>query len=199
VKKFIVTCQIVIVLLFIIKILLLIEAPYKLPLISTFSLDHPDLAIAQTPVNISSKPLRDVTDDGLQKERDLLVLLQQRQKDLDARESAVKSEEQKLLALKKEIVEKIDALKSLENRLAPKLDAEKVNDAKRFKDLAKVYEAAPPQKAAAMLEKLDVKTAAGITINMKRDRAGLVWGHLSPQKAVDITNEITRTASLAVN
>jgi flagellar motility protein MotE (MotC chaperone) len=56
-----------------------------------------------------------------------------------------------------------------------------------------VYEAAPPQKAAAMLEKLEVRTAAGITINMKRERAGLIWGFLTPQKAVAITNEITRT------
>ena len=55
-----------------------------------------------------------------------------------------------------------------------------------------MYEAAPPQKVAAMLDKLEVKTAAGITINMKRERAGLIWGFLNPQKAVEITNEITR-------
>ena len=63
-----------------------------------------------------------------------------------------------------------------------------------MKDLAKVYEAAPPQKAAAMLEKFEIRTAAGITINMKRERAGLIWGYLTPQKAVAITHEITRTA-----
>jgi hypothetical protein len=28
---------------------------------------------------------------------------------------------------------------------------------------------------------------------MKRERAGLIWGFLTPQKAVAITNEITRT------
>jgi flagellar motility protein MotE (MotC chaperone) len=42
-----------------------------------------------------------------------------------------------------------------------------------------------------MLEKLDVKTAAGITMNMKRDKAGIIWGYLSPQKAIEITREIT--------
>jgi flagellar motility protein MotE (MotC chaperone) len=50
-----------------------------------------------------------------------------------------------------------------------------------------------------MLEKLEVKTAAGITINMKRDRAGLIWGFLAPQKAVEITNEITKTGRRAVD
>ena len=113
------------------------------------------------------------------------------------RESSLKAEEEKMLALKKEIMEKIDALKSLETQLSSKLDMEKTNDTKRLKELAKVYEATPPQKAAAMLEKLEVKTAAGITINMKRERAGLIWGYLTPQKAVAITNEITRTTQPA--
>jgi len=199
VKRLIVTCQIVIVILFIIKISFLTEATQNTSVLSTFSLGPPGHASAQTPMNVSTKSPRDVTDDGLQKERDLLSLLQQKQKELDAKESSLKSEEQKILALKKEIMEKIDVLKLLEARLSPKLDTEKANDAKRFKELAKVYEAAPPQKAAAMLEKLEVKTAAGITINMKRERAGLIWGYLSPQKAVDITNEITRTAPSSTN
>ena len=112
--------------------------------------------------------------------------------DLDARENAIRAEEQRMLALKKEIMEKIDSLKALETQLTEKLDAENTEDRKRLKDLAKVYEATPPQKAAAMLEKLETKTAAGITISMKRDKAGLIWGYLNPQKAVEITREITR-------
>jgi flagellar motility protein MotE (MotC chaperone) len=199
VKRLIIICQIVIVILFIIKISFLTEATQNTSVFSPFSLGQPGHASAETPMNVSAKALKDVTDDGLQKERDLLSLLQQKQIELDAKESSLKSEEQKILALKKEIMEKIDVLKLLEARLSPKLDTEKANDAKRFKELAKVYEAAPPQKAAAMLEKLEVKKAAGITINMKRERAGLVWGYLSPQKAVDITNEITRTAPSSTN
>jgi flagellar motility protein MotE (MotC chaperone) len=51
----------------------------------------------------------------------------------------------------------------------------------------------PPAKAGAMLETLDIETAAGITMNMKRDKAGNIWGYLTPKKAVDITKEITRS------
>jgi flagellar motility protein MotE (MotC chaperone) len=158
---------------------------------------HPNQAIAQTTKANAPSTVRDITDDGLKTERDLFSLLQKKQKELDARETAVKAEEQKIAALKAEIVQKIDALKALESQLAPLLETEKTNDAKRLKDLAKVYEAAPPEKAAAAIEKLGVKTAAAITINMKRDRAGLILGHLSPQKAVAITNEITRSAQPA--
>jgi len=196
-KRFIVSCQVVIVAFFIVKILFLMEA-LRIESISTvLSLDHFGQAIAQTAkpaANAATTDVKDVTDDPLKKERDLLASLQKRQKELDMRESSLKAEEEKMLALKKEIMEKIDALKSLETQLSSKLDMEKTNDTKRLKELAKVYEATPPQKAAAMLEKLEVKTAAGITINMKRERAGLIWGYLTPQKAVAITNEITRTA-----
>ena len=199
-KRFIVSCQVVIVAFFIVKILFLMEA-LRIESISTvLSLDHFGQAIAQTTkpaANAATTDVKDVTDDPLKKERDLLASLQKRQKELDMRESSLKAEEQKILALKKEIMEKIDALKSLETQLSSKLDMEKTNDAKRLKELAKVYEATPPQKAAAMLEKLEVKTAAGITINMKRERAGLIWGYLTPQKAVAITNEITQTTQPA--
>ncbi len=199
-KRFIVSCQVVIAAFFIIKILFLTEA-LRIESISTvLSLDHFGQAIAQTTKPASkaaATDVKDVTDDPLKKERDLLASLQKRQKELDMRESSLKAEEQKILALKKEIMEKIDSLKSLETQLSSKLDMDKTNDTKRLKELAKVYEATPPQKAAAMLEKLEVRTAAGITINMKRERAGLIWGYLTPQKAVAITHEITRTAQPA--
>lgn len=200
-KRFIVSCQVVIVAFFIIKILFLTEALRIEPISTVLSLDHFGQAIAQTTkpaANAAPKDVKDVTDDPLKKERDLFASLQKRQKELDMWESSLKAEEQKIIALKKEITEKIDTLKSLETQLSAKLDMDKTNDAKRLKELAKVYEATPPQKAAAMLEKLEVKTAAGITINMKRERAGLIWGFLTPQKAVAITNEITRTTRSTV-
>jgi flagellar motility protein MotE (MotC chaperone) len=85
-------------------------------------------------------------------------------------------------------------LKALEERLGASLEEEKTSENKRYKDLAKVYDAAPPDKVGSMLEKMDTKTAAGITMNMKRDKAGAVLGYLSPQKAIEITREITRVS-----
>jgi flagellar motility protein MotE (MotC chaperone) len=203
VKRVFISCQIVIVILFLIKACLFADAlKITSTILSFFSMNDFGQAIAQTTVNAtnpSTKVVKDLTEDPLQKERDLFNFLQKKQKALDARENIVMAEEQKVVALKKEIVEKIDALKLLESQLSSRLDTDKSNDIKRLKELAKVYEATPPQKAAAMLEKLEVKTAAGITINMKRDRAGLIWGYLTPQKAVAITNEITRTVQAAAD
>ena len=193
-KRIIVTSQVVMITLLLIKLAFHTMDVQKSPLLSFLPLGHPGQAIAQTQTYAKTTvpPVRDVGDDVLQAERDLMSLLQKKQRELDARESAIRVEEEKIQALKKEIMEKIDLLTALDNQLTLKLDAENANDAKRLKDLAKVYEATPPQKAAAMLEKLETKTAAGITINMKRERAGLIWGFLNPQKAVEITREITK-------
>jgi flagellar motility protein MotE (MotC chaperone) len=133
-----------------------------------------------------------VLDNGLQKERDLYAILEKKRAELDTREAAMNQEEQKLAALKKEIQDRIDQLALIEKRLETKLDAEKSADAKRFKDLAKIYEAAAPAKAGAMLERLDTKTAAGITLNMKRDKAGVILSNVNVQKVVEITKEITQ-------
>lgn len=196
-KRIIIVSQIVVIAFIVTKILFLTEGTQKTHVFPAFSLDHLGQAIAQTPANAPVPSPRDVTDDGLKEERDLLALLQKKQKDLDARESVIKAEEEKIRVLKNEIIEKIDALKALDDQLSAKLDVDKTNDGKRLKELAKVYEATPPQKAAAMLEKLETRTAAGITINMKRERAGLIWGYLNPQKAVEISREITKTTKSA--
>ena len=114
-KKFMVSCQVVIVAFFIIKILFLTEALTIESISPLFSMAHFGQAIAQTAkpsVNIAAD-VKDVTDDPLKKERDLFASLQKREKELDIRESSQKAEEQKVLALKKEILEKIDMLKQL--------------------------------------------------------------------------------------
>jgi flagellar motility protein MotE (MotC chaperone) len=147
-------------------------------------------ASAASPVAV--KKDKDTLDEDLSKQRDLVAALLAKKNELDNRENGLRSEEQRLLALRKEITEKITLLKGQQEKLTTILDANQAAEIKRYKEMAKVYEAAPPAKAGAMMEKLDIKTAAGITMNMKKDKAGAVWGYISAQKAVEITKEITR-------
>lgn len=153
-------------------------------------------AMAETPKNgFVSVPVKDVVEDSLSQERSLMKILTLKQQELDNRESRLLAEEQRIQTLKQEIVLKIDTLRGLEDRLGTVMEGEKSTEYKKYKDLAKVYDSAPPDKVGSMLEQMDVKTAAGITMNMKRDRAGAVLGHLSPQKAIEITREITRVST----
>ncbi|HPJ97585.1 MAG TPA: hypothetical protein PK022_09750 [Syntrophales bacterium] len=155
-------------------------------------------AMAETPKNgLVSVPVKDVAADHLSQERSLMKTLEVKQQELDNRENRLTAEEQRIQTLKQEIVLKIEMLRGLEDRLGAVMEGEKSSENKKYKDLAKVYDSAPPDKVGSMLEQMDVKTAAGITMNMKRDKAGAVLGYLSPQKAIEITREITRVSAAA--
>lgn len=157
----------------------------------------PAAPAAQSPSRDGQPPVRDVLSEPLTKERTLEEALQAKIRDLEQREEVLKKEEQRLLALKHELAEKIDTLRTLQQQITAATESVKTEEGKRLKELARVYEAMPPAKAGAMLETLDTPTAAGITMNMKRDKAGTIWGYLSQKKAGEITKEITRVLKAA--
>jgi flagellar motility protein MotE (MotC chaperone) len=191
-KKILIVAQILIVGMVIVKLLAAGQLFFDKD-VHKKDLSFVGQAMAQlTTSGNSPEKLKDIFDDKLQKERDLYGALEKRKTELDARENAMRTEAQNLQVLKKEITDKIDALKALEKQLDGKLDTQNAVDIKKYKDLAKIYESAAPAKAGAMMEKLDIKTAAGITMSMKKDRAGAVLSNMNLQKAVEITKEITQ-------
>ncbi|MDD2671947.1 MAG: hypothetical protein PHG91_00310 [Syntrophales bacterium] len=192
-RKLIILCEIAIVVFFAVKFLALggiiskADSPAGL---SALSIGH---ALAEPAVNVlRGGPVQDV-DEILAQEKKLLAGLTERQQQLESRENALKTEEKRLDALKKEILEKMEKLRELEDRLKTSLEAVSAEDDRRYKDLAKVYEATPPNQVSAILEKMDIKTAAAILMNMNKTKAGPVWGHLTPAKSVELAKEITQS------
>ncbi len=189
-RRLIIICEILVVLVIIIKIASAGGMLQKItPTAAIFDLDHAIANVAQKAPE--AVPAREMTDDTMTRERKLAASLADREKQLDSRESAIKEEEKKLQALKGEIIAKIDTLKGLEDKLSGMLDAVKAVEDKRLKDLATVFEATTPTQAGAMLEKMDKKLAAGIIMNMKSKKAGAIWGHIEPNRAAEIAKEIT--------
>jgi flagellar motility protein MotE (MotC chaperone) len=203
-RKLLIGAQILILVLILTKVASVVGLVKKSDILSAVSsITSQALAAPRAPSQVASsipvaapgasgQPLNENSGDSLVKERDLAAALLTRKNELDNRENNLRMEEQRLLALRKEITDKIVLLKSQEEKLNTVLEASKTAEIKRYKDMAKVYEATPPAKAGKMMEQLDIKTAAGITMNMKKDKAGAIWGYVSPQKAVEITKEITR-------
>lgn len=198
-KKILIGIQILIIFLILIKVASVVGLIKKTDFLSATSL-IPRQAMAESPVaspasgkmpSSLGQQYNETTGDDLTTVKDLASALTARKSELDKREIGLRTEEQRLLALKKEITDKILLLKSQEEKLTSALESSKADEVKRYKDMAKVYESAPPAKAGKMLEQLDIKTAAGITMNMKKDKAGPVWGYITPQKAAAITKEIT--------
>jgi len=182
-KKITIACEFLIFFLFVAKILALggviqkVEKEFLL-----FPLSQANADLSASPGGL---PVRDVLDDNLANEKKLMDHLMERQKELEARENLLMSEEKKLDGLKQEIVAKIENLRILEEKLSIPLAAEE----KKFQDLAKVYESTPPEQIAAILEKMDTQMAAAIISNMNNKKAGRVLAHLSSTKAVDIAKE----------
>ncbi len=206
-KKLLIGVQILILVLILTKVASVVGFINKADILPASSL-LTSIALAQQPAAISvpaatslvapvvpAPQVSESLDGSLAKERDLAAALLAKKNELDNRENTLRTEEQRLLALRKEITDKIAFLKSQEEKLTAVLEASQASEVKKYKEMAKVYEATPAAKAGSMLEKLDIKTAAGITMNMKKDKAGAIWGYISPQKAVEITKEITHTGS----
>ena len=204
-KKFIIVVEIILLILILAKVASVfgllkktdISSDTSLTTTSAMAQQSTETKAAAVPVSSTQTKVapkeKDTLDEDLIKQRDLAAAILAKKIELDNRENVLRAEEQRLLTLRKEITEKITLLKGQEEKLTAMLDANQNSDIKRYKEMAKVYEATPPAKAGAMLEKLDTKTAAGITMNMKKDKAGAIWGFISSQKAVEITKEITRS------
>ncbi len=188
-KKLIILCEILVIVFIAIKffavsgVLNRVDGPGISPWFLGMAMAEPSVRALQP---------QDV-DEQLTNERKLLASLTERQQQMDGRESYLKAEERRLEDLKKEIVQKIENLRALEEKLTSTLDAGLNADEKRFKDLAKVYEAAPPQQVGIILEKMDTKTAAGILMNMNSKKAGAIWGFITPARSVEIAKEITNS------
>ena len=192
-KKTIFIAQIIILFLLLAKFVALGEVMKKTTVspVTPGILKRLQADIATPAPTAAGKLTNAIGNDETVKPLDLLTAIEAKRSELDKKEQFLNSEEKRLLLLRREIVEKIDLLKTQEEKSLAAAEAQNTSDNKRFKDLAKVFEATPPAKAGVMLEQLDVKTAAGITMNMKKEKAGAIWGYLSPQKAVKITTEIT--------
>ncbi|MBN1828916.1 MAG: hypothetical protein JW884_07200 [Deltaproteobacteria bacterium] len=189
-KRVITACEILIVLVILLKVAALLGMAGNFRGAET--LMTADTSLAQTTA-VSSDPPVVLENPGqnLERERDLYASLLKRQSELEAREAALREEEQRIQNLKGELLAKIEELRTLENKVAKYLSSVDDESRQRIKSLAKVYESSPPVQAAATLEKLDRKTAAFIVMNMKSDKAGAVMGYMTPQTAVDITKELT--------
>jgi len=198
VKKLIMLCEIVIVLIIMVKIASVggfIKNPGN---IERYLFARPALADS-VQMSLRTPEVHDVFEDTLSRERELFAALVKKERMLEVREGRVHSEEQKLEALKADIVTKIEHLQEIEGKLTILVRSVKTIDDKKYKDLAKVYESFPPAHAGSMLGKLDMETAASIIMNMKAKKAGAVWEHMDSKKAVALTREITRRHLSAAN
>ncbi len=144
----------------------------------------PEATAASAPSS-SSPVIEDETLTSLRQYRDKL---EQRSKKLDVREQSLQQAEAKL---KRRITELEQLEASIQQRLA---DEAKVKN-KKIKRLTAVYEGMKPERAAPVIAKMELATVVKIFLLMDEKKVGKILSFLPPDKAVKISQALTRQIS----
>ncbi|MFO7783467.1 MAG: MotE family protein [Thermodesulfobacteriota bacterium] len=111
-------------------------------------------------------------------------------------EKELKKKEQQLLPLQGEIDQKMAELEEIQDnltafakRLAEREEA--LNDA-RIKHLVSVYQEMEPNRAAAIMGKLDIPTVVRILGNMRGKAAGQILASMPPERGAEISGRLSR-------
>jgi len=191
-KRLVIAFELIIVFIVVAKIVTVGGLLRHCQVVEQFLAAKPSCAESAEGETTVSPQYYDVFTDSKPRDEKMLHSLMEKMEEIRAREERVRAEEGRLRAMRNDIIEKTEQLREIETRLTVYLDELNSAEQERYKDLAKVYESSPPEQASAMLEKLDVKTAAAIIMNMKSANAGTIWGYMVSQTAVAITKEITK-------
>jgi flagellar motility protein MotE (MotC chaperone) len=117
---------------------------------------------------------------------------QERWKEIREREEALKLREQQMKELEKTIDEKIARLNSIESLIQKEVDAYKQESNDRIGHLVKIYSSMKPKAAASLMDKMDLKVAVEVFLNMKGDIAGGVLSYMDTKKAATITEHLMK-------
>ncbi|MFO0707605.1 MAG: hypothetical protein U0412_12215 [Nitrospira sp.] len=148
--------------------------------------------------------------------REVIAMLDQRKKDLDRREAAIREEENRLLTLKSELEELLSRSEAMQKRLdearktTQKQTAEQKKQQEQFladrkalaakqtqeqkslsqSQLAKMYESMPAEEAAARLEKMPERKALEILRLVKGKTAGAILAQVRVDRAAKLTEQL---------
>jgi flagellar motility protein MotE (MotC chaperone) len=158
----------------------------------------------QPPVSANTN----VQGPAISSPREVLQMLEQRKRFLDKREAALRGADTHLLELKAEleqIVTRHERLVEAEKKRAQLVKA--ASDADKSKDpkngggprnvnqaqLAKIYEAMPPEEAAARLERMPERKALEVLRLLKGKSAGSILAEVKPDRAARLTEQLLTT------
>jgi flagellar motility protein MotE (MotC chaperone) len=124
--------------------------------------------------------------------------LENKRRELAAREEELRKKEKELLILKKDIENKLAKLSQLQTELQGQLqknvEAAKQSQETRLKHLVGAYSAMKPDKAASLIEKLNDDVALQILSAMKSKDVGAILSFVETEKAARLSQRLVREA-----
>ncbi len=101
-------------------------------------------------------------------------------------------EEQRLEKTRREIGERIAALKAIRAQVAKDMERYHSEREKEMSHLVKIYEAMSPEEAGPLMEQLAQDISVELLFRMKDKKAGRILEFVDEQRAVGITEELAR-------
>jgi len=127
-------------------------------------------------------------------ERQILLSLMDRKRQLDERETSLNQREEQLRQLRDNIQHQISELRKIQQEIESGMDAKKALDAENLNKVVGLYDGMDPKKSAQKFQTLDPKVAVQILMAMNQRKAAQLLEELPPAKAKEITEAIVRKA-----
>ena len=125
-------------------------------------------------------------------ERQILLSLMERKRQLDERELLLNQREEQLRALRDNIQHQIAELNRLQKKIEASMEAKKTQDAENLKKVVSLYNGMDPKSAAQKLQSLETGVAVKILMAMTQRKASALLEELPPEQAKRVTEEIVR-------
>ena len=156
-------------------------------------------AIASEPQKDSesiAKPARhesggENANSAVEEEIDLNFLLEKKA-EIEKEEEELAKKRADLIAIQEDINNKIAKLTQLRNEIRAQMATKKTFQTQKLKHLIKAYSAMKPQKAASLIEKLDMTFAIELLSNMKGDIVGNILSFIEIDKAAKISEQLAK-------
>lgn len=149
------------------------------------------LLLTGTPILAGSSPENKTAPES--KEETLLQLIENKKKELDAREVELNEREKRLNQLNQDIETKIAQYKKMLREMDGYFKKMDAAEAEKVSHLVKIYESMPPKDAASRIEQLDEDTAVLVLSRMKQRSAAKVMSFIEPGLAAGLSRGLVKT------
>ena len=136
-----------------------------------------------------------IAGDVSQEEAEVLLNLRTIKEDLDLRSKALDERQSSIEKAEEGMAARIKELESLVARMQDQLQQEQSFKSKKIKKLAAVYSSMKPEKAAPVVTRMELGTVVKMFARMDDKKVGKILSFLSPEKAVSITQALTRQSN----
>ncbi|MCK1476257.1 flagellar protein FlbB [Bradyrhizobium sp. 197] len=128
-------------------------------------------------------------------ERAILERLQSRRQEIEARQREIDIRESLLKSAEKRIENKVEEMKAVETRISATQAEQKAAEAQRMKSLVTMYEGMKPKDAARVFDRLEMGVLIEIASQIAPRKMSDIMGLMSPEAAERLTVEMARRAN----